>query len=724
MHKPLCTLALLALSALPTTFPVIAAEPHPFTVQDLLAMDRISEPQPSPKGDRVVFVVRTTDLEANRGRTDLWMVNADGSGLIRMTTDPAGDNNPRWAPDGKSVYFLSTRSGSSQVWRIPATGGDAVQVTNLPLDVANLTVSPDGSRLAFSLEVFVDCPTIACTKERLDQKEKTKASGLLYQGDAGFFRHWDTWSAGQRNHLFVMPVSGRRSGRPFARHERRRAFAAVRRRRGIHLLARWPDGGLHRPRRGPGGALVHGLRPLPGAGRRLAAPAEPDGRQPGLGHPARLLARRQDAGLPRHGAPGLRGRPLPHPAARRGHGPRAGAGRGVGPLAQRSPLLGRRPHPLRHGRPTSGQTPLFAIDVASGKVTKLVGDGHVREPKLAGDRIVFGRDTLRAPVELYTARRDGSGSDPDHPDQPGEGRGGPHGRARAVLLQGRQRRHGLRLAHQARRLPGGAEVPAGLPHPRRPQGSFSNEFHYRWNPQVYAGAGYAVVQIDFHGSTGYGQAFTDAIRMDWGGKPLVDLQKGLEAALARYPWIDGDRACALGASYGGFMINWIAGNWPDRFKCLVNHDGIFDQRMMYYGTEELWFPEWEQGGPYWQNPAGYEKHNPVLFVDRWKTPMLVVHGELDYRIPGDPGDRRLQHPPAARDPQPVPCLPGREPLGAQARQQRLVARDRARLAGPLAEAGHRLGGEVVFLLKAFSDIFRTTFRATFQTIGQPSGCPF
>ena len=136
-----------------------------------------------------------------------------------------------------------------------------------------------------------------------------------------------------------------------------------------------------------------------------------------------------------------------------------------------------------------------------------------------------------------------------------------------------------------------------------PQSSFQNIWTYRWNAQAFAGAGYGVVMIDFHGSPGYGQAFTDSISRDWGGKPLVDLQKGLDAALARYPWLDGERACALGASYGGFMMNWIEGNWPERFRCIVNHDGVFDQRMMYYSTEELWFPEWEFGGPYCAEPG-------------------------------------------------------------------------------------------------------------------------
>ncbi|MGH8203114.1 MAG: S9 family peptidase, partial [Steroidobacteraceae bacterium] len=170
-----------------------------------------------------------------------------------------------------------------------------------------------------------------------------------------------------------------------------------------------------------------------------------------------------------------------------------------------------------------------------------------------------------------------------------------------------------------------------------PQSSFANTWSYRWNPQVFAGAGYGAVFIDFHGSTGYGQAFTDAISRDWGGKPLEDLRKGLAAALEKYPWLDGDRACALGGSYGGYMVNWIAGNWPDGFRCLVNHAGLFDHRSMYYTTEELWFPEWDHGGPYYENPEGHEKSNPARLVTDWKTPTLVIHGALDYRVPDTQG---------------------------------------------------------------------------------------
>jgi dipeptidyl aminopeptidase/acylaminoacyl peptidase len=191
-----------------------AEAPRPLTGRDLNSMQRISDPRPSPDGRQVAYVVRTADLEANRGRFDIWLTGIDGSGAVQLTTHEGADTEPRWAPDGKSLYFLSSRSGSSQVWRlpIPGTDKDAVQVTDLPLDVSNLLLAPDGSRVAFSLEVFPDCPTLACTVERLTAVEKRKTSARVYDG--GFYRHWDTWSDGRRNHPFLASLTGGRIGEP------------------------------------------------------------------------------------------------------------------------------------------------------------------------------------------------------------------------------------------------------------------------------------------------------------------------------------------------------------------------------------------------------------------------------------------------------------------------------------------------------------------------------
>jgi dipeptidyl aminopeptidase/acylaminoacyl peptidase len=626
----------LLFSLLMVSVPALAAEPHPFNVHDLVSMKRISDPQPSPKGDRIAFVLRSTDLAANRGRTDLWMVPAGGGELVQLTNDPASDDNPRWAPDGQSLYFLSSRSGSNQVWKLVVGGTgttNPTQVTHLPLDVSSLTLSPDGSRMAFSLEVFVDCPTVICTKERLDQKASQKSSGQLYQGGVGFFRHWDTWSAGTRNHLFTMPSSG--EGDPVDLSKGMEADAPSKPFGGAEEFAFSPDGkavvfaarvdGREEP-----WSTNFDLYSVPADGsaapRNLTAANKAWDTQPAFSPDGKTLAY---LAMVRPGFEAdrfhIRLRDLATDKERELAAPWDRSPDGIAFSPDGKTLYATATD--------LGQTPLFAIDVASGKVTKLVGTGHVHDPKLAGGRFVYGLDTLTSPVELFTVGREGGTPvQITHVNQ----------EALAQALTSQPERFSFKGAN-GDTVWGWIVKPVGFQEGRKyplaflihggPQGSFSNEFHYRWNPQPYAGAGYAVVEVDFHGSTGYGQAFTDAIRMNWGGWPLVDLQKGLAAALKRSPWIDGSRACALGASYGGFMINWIQGNWPDRFQCLVDHDGTFDQRMMYYSTEELWFPEWELGGPYWQSPAMYEKNNPVNFVDRWKTPMLVIHSALDYRIP-------------------------------------------------------------------------------------------
>ena len=626
MNKKISCLLFLALLAVQTP---AATESHPFSIHDMLAMERISEPAVSPDGKWIVFTLRVTDLDANRGRTDLWCTDSEGKVLSRLTSHPAADFNPRWSADGQSIYFLSTRSGSSQVWRIRRNGGEAEAITALPLDVSNLVVSPDGKNLAFSLEVFPGlCPD--GSKKKLDELAAGKASGRTY--DRLFFRHWDSWLDGRRSHVFVMPVSGGKAldlmpamdadapSKPFGGAEE---FTFSSDGKGLVFTAR--DAG-----RTEAWSTNLDLYSVPVDGsappRNLTEKNQASDTQPCFSPDGRTLAY---LAMERPGYEADRYRIMlrswPSGAERE---LASGWDRSASSLCWS--LDGRS---LYVTAEDIGQNPLFAIDVKSGAVRKLVANGQVSSPApVAGGRIVYGLDHLQAPLELWTIRNDGSAPRPLTRINAARLAAARMGAFEQFSFKGWNDETVYGYVVKPVDFDPAKKYPVAFLIHGGPQGSFGNHFHYRWNPQAYSGAGYGAVMVDFHGSTGYGQAFTDAIRDDWGGKPLEDLQKGLAAALALYPWLDGERVGALGASYGGFMINWIAGAWPDRFRCLVSHDGNLDERLAYFDTEELWFPEWDHLGTPWDNPEGYEKHNPLNLVKNWKTPMLVVHGALDFRV--------------------------------------------------------------------------------------------
>ncbi|MHC4622519.1 MAG: prolyl oligopeptidase family serine peptidase [Planctomycetota bacterium] len=609
-------------------------ETHPFSAHDILAMKRISDAQVSPDGRRIVFVVRETDLEANRGRTDLWLSGVAGTGLLRLTTHPENDSNPRWGPDSKSVWFLSERSGSSQVWRIAVDGGEAQQVTEQPLDVGNLVVSADGKHIGFTMEVFPDCSTVSEVKERLDKIKESKASGRVYE--RLFVRHWDAWKDGRRSHLFV---SGSEGGE------------AVDVMRGMDAdTPSKPFGGPEEITFTPDGkGVIFSARD---AGRAEAWSTDFDLYWAGIdgSEPPKCLTERNEAWdtFPLFSPDG---RTVAYLAmARPGYEsdrfrivlrswPRGGE-RVLTEDWDRSPSLicwSADSKTIYATAGNKGQKSLFAINVKTGSVRTLVKDGYVSCLGVADERIVYALSNFRSPAELYSVKPGGTGANRITDINREQIAAARMGEYEQFSFKGwNDERVYCNVVKPIDFDPQEKYPVAFLIH-GGPQGSFANNFHYRWNPQVYAGAGYAAVMVDFHGSVSYGQAFTDSIRDDWGGKPLEDLQKGLDAALARYGWMDGGRVAALGASYGGYMINWVAGMWPDRFKCLVNHDGSLDERMAYFDTEELWFPEWDHMGTPWENPAGYEKHNPIDFVRNWKTPMLVIHGALDFRVPETQG---------------------------------------------------------------------------------------
>jgi dipeptidyl aminopeptidase/acylaminoacyl peptidase len=617
-------MAALALAAAP-------AKSQPYTVQEQVSLRRISGPSASPDGKRIAFVLRSTDLEANKGRTDLWLINADGSGLRQLTHTPEGEGQPVWSPDGQSLFFLSSRGGSNQVFRLPLDGGEARAVTKLPLDVGAFALSRDGKTLAVALEVFPDCATLECTPQRLKARAQQKSTGLLY--DKLFVRHWDTWADGRRNHLFVLPVDGTAAPRdvmvgmdadgpskPFG---------------GPEEFTFTPDGkGLVFTARDVGSSEAWStdldlfLAPVdkPGTPRKLTDQNRATDTQPVFSPDGKTLAY---LAMSRPGFESDRLRVVLR------SWPEGKERVLAEPWDRSADSLTWMPdgQSVLVTADDLGQHPVFSIDVASGQVRTISGKGSSAEPQPVADgRVAFLREDLKAPADLYSARPDG-------------------GDVRQLTRVNEEALARLRFGDfeqfsfagwNGETVYGYVVKPVDFDPKKKypvtyfihggPQSNFGNRFSYRWNPQTYAGRGYAVVMVDFHGSTGYGQSFTDSISGDWGGKPLEDLQKGLEASIKRYGFLDGDKVCAMGGSYGGYMINWIAGQLPERFRCLVNHSGYLDETMAFYNTEELWFPEWEHGGTPWNKPESYAKHNPIDHVAKWKTPMLVIHGGKDYRV--------------------------------------------------------------------------------------------
>ncbi|MEX1993996.1 MAG: S9 family peptidase [Steroidobacteraceae bacterium] len=628
------------LLAILAMFPLSSsAEPRGLNAADLATLARISEPALSPDGRQLVFTLRETDLAADRGRNDLWLLDVDAaSAPRRLTSNEENDGAADWTTDGKGVYFLSSRSGSPQVWYLATAGGEATQVTKLPVEVAGFRVSPRGDRLVLALEVFPDCADLDCTRKRLDEQKAAKQRGQVY--DQLFVRHWDKWNDGRLAQLFSLALDAERraAGQPVALTGALDANVPSKPFGGRADYSFSPDGATIvfaarvRGRIEPVSTNFDIYR-VPADGS--AAPQNLTGdnpawdAQPAYSPDGKSLAY---LAMERPGFEADRFHLVVRDVA-------SGAvrfttrdwDRSIG--AFRFSADGRQVYAVTDHL---GQHPLWSIDLGNGARRMLTQSGNVTEFGVARGRVVFALQHLGSPVDLHLIA----------------GRAEPRrltdinalrlqdvrfGEAEQFSFAGAGGKQVYGHAMKPWNWEAGRKYPIAFIVHGGPQSSFANTWSYRWNPQVYAGAGYGVVFIDFHGSTGYGQAFTDSISGDWGGKPLEDLQKGLAAALERYPWLDGERACALGASYGGYMINWIAGNWPERFRCLVNHAGLFDHRLMYYSTEELWFPEWDHGGPYHDSPAAHEKSNPANHVLAWKSPMLVIHGALDYRVPYSQG---------------------------------------------------------------------------------------
>ena len=603
---------------------------HPITFDDLIQMHRISDAQVSPDGRWVAYTVTTPDAEANRNAGNIWIVPTAGGDALQMTQS-GKDNSPAWSPDGKTIAFLSSRSGDSQAYLLSMDGGEAHALTKLSTGADIVKWSPDGKTIAFTSFVYPDCKDDACNEKRDEEKEKDKVKARVYE--QLLYRHWTHWFEGKRSHLFVTAADG--SGEPkdltaganydvppderggpedinFSPDSKEICFTAVTDR--VEAISTNGD-----------------LFTVPVAGgeiKQITTRKGFDG-NPVYSPDGKYIAYHSQV-TPEYESD--RWRVMLYDRA-------TGKSEDLTAAFDRSPQeLAWSPDSKTIYFLAENETlqPIYAIAARVGAEPKKLINGFNGPVSISGDgkTLVFTRSSLTAPAEVFAAPSDGTSMRQlTHANDtilaelemnPAENfwfTGAEGTRVEAMLIRppnfdAKKKYPLLVLLH------GG------------PQTMWSNSWGYRWNEQVFAAPGYVALLINRRGSTGYGQKFTDEITNDWGGKAYVDVMDGVDAAIAKYPFIDGTRMAAAGGSYGGYLADWIDAH-TGRFKAIISHAGVYDKVSMY-ATEELWFEEHDMQGTPWTNPESYHKWAPATYAGKlgeYKTPTLVICGERDFRVP-------------------------------------------------------------------------------------------
>ena len=651
MKSFLAALLLLATSVLAQT----PSQKRPFTFEDMMKLKRVGAPVPSPDGKWVVFDCVDVNLEANTRISHLWIVPASGGESRRLNPTPNHEERPQFSPDGKRLIWTSKATDPTQIWMCDFNSGSGAlagkphQLTQISTGADGGIWSSDGKNIVFVSGVYPDCKDDACNKQRDEELKKSKVKAKIFS--RLFYRHWSAFTEFKRTHLFVQSVE---APVPDAGNQNAAVTAAATPRDltpGDHDVPPFNLGGQDMYVISPDGQEVaytsnideveatstnNEIFVVPisgGTAKRISTSPGAD-TTPLYSPDGKYLAWRSQA---RAGFEADKWRIFVQDR-------QSGEMRDLTEKFDRSVgsftwMSGISNGGLFFAAEDHGEAPIYALFLDRTVPTpgpRLYADDLVWDRNTS--RLFFTRMSIAAPNEIWSF------------DLSGESLG--------ATVSPRQITHmNDALLSQIDLQPlesftfkgandeevqGFMVKPPGFDPKKKyplkflihggPQGAWGNDWTYRWNAELFAATGnYVVVMINFHGSTGYGQKFTDSISGDWGGKPFVDLMKGLDYVEKTYPYIDKNREAALGASYGGYMANWILGH-TNRFKCIVSHDGMFNTESAYGTTEELWFPEWEFKGPPWKNREEYRKFSPHLFADKFKTPTLVIHGQNDYRL--------------------------------------------------------------------------------------------
>jgi dipeptidyl aminopeptidase/acylaminoacyl peptidase len=615
----------LAVSAIAQTTPK-----RPMTFDDLIKLHRLSGATVSKDGKWVAYSVSTPDLEANRGVSNIWIVSTAGGEPIQVTQG-GHDNSPSWSPDGKTIAFLSSRDGNSQVYLLSMEGGEAKKLTQLSTGADLFHWSPDAKTIAFTSSVYPDCKDDACNTKRDQDKEKSKVKARIY--DHLLYRHWDHWSEGKRSHLFVLPVDGsavardltagadydvppeERSGPgdfSFSPDSKEICFTAVT----DKMEAISTNADLF-------------LVPVAGGESKQITSQQGFDGNPAYSPDGRYIAYHAQL-TPGYEADKWRVMLYDRQTSKNENLSEA-FDRSAADLAW-SPDS-RTIYFLAENETLQ---PVYAMEAHVGSTPKKIVDGFNTQFDFSGNAkmLVTVRTSLTMPSEIFVSAGDGSGLKQLTHTNDTILANVELGEPESFWFEGAE---GTKVEAMLVRPP---EFSTSQKYPLLvllhggPQTMWSNAWGYRWNAQVFSGAGYVTLMINRRGSTGFGQKFTDEITNDWGGKAYVDVMKGIDAAIAKYPFIDKSRMAAAGGSYGGYMADWLATH-TDRFKAIISHAGVYDKVSMY-ATEELWFEEHDLLGTPWSAPENYKKWAASTYaadLGKYKTPTLVIAGERDFRVP-------------------------------------------------------------------------------------------